>query len=68
MQYDRGSKFQTAFDMIQKMFSQYITIIKMDLSIDNVQGFGTIPLPLSLGGVIPQGVLNVLSLFTSIGR
>jgi hypothetical protein len=68
MQYDRGSKFQTAFDMIQKMFSQYIMLIKMDLSIDNVQGFGTIPLPLSLGGVIPQGVLNILNLFTSIGR
>ena len=68
MQYDRGGKLQAAFEMVNKMYSQYISLIKMDLSIDNVQGFGTIPLPLSLGGVIPQGVLNVLSLFTSIGR
>lgn len=65
---DRGSKFQQAIELIQKTYGQYLEIIKMDLSVDNVEAFGTIPLPLSLGGVIPQGVANILNIFNSIAR
>ncbi len=68
MSIDRGSKFNTALEIINKSITSYLPLLKMDLASDFVAGAGTIPLPLSLGGVIPQGVMNVLDIFTAVGR
>lgn len=68
MNITRGEKFSQAISIINENVGKFLPLIKMDLSSNLIVGVGTIPLPLSLGGIIPQGVMNVLDIFTAVGR
>ena len=68
MQIDRGAKFNQALDIITKVYTQYVPLIKMDFASELPVGLGTIQLPLGMGGIVSRGLLNVLDIFTAAGR
>ena len=68
MQVDRGAKISQAIQIISNVYSQYLPIVKLDFSSDFPTGVGTVQLPLSMGGVVSRGMLNVLDIFTATGR
>lgn len=68
MDIDRGAKMAAAMDVISKVYTQYLPIIKLDFAWDSPMGVGTVQLPISMGGVVSRGLLNVLDIFTATGR
>ncbi len=68
MDIDRGSKINEALNIIAKVYTQYLPLVKLDLSYDLPSGLGTVPLPISMGGSISSGALNILDIFTATGR
>lgn len=68
MDIDRGAKINSAIEIISKVFTQYMPIVKLDFSADFPMGLGTIQLPLSMGGIVSRGLLNILDIFTAVGR
>lgn len=68
MDIDRGAKMQAAMDVIAKVYTQYLPLIKLDFASDLPMGLGTVQLPMSMGGVVSRGLLNVLDIFTATGR
>lgn len=68
MDIDRGGKMKDAIEVISKVYTQYLPIIKLDFSWDSPMGVGTVQLPVSMGGVVSRGLLNVLDIFTATGR
>lgn len=68
MDIDRGSKINEALGIIAKVYTQYLPLVKLDLSHDLPSGLGTVPLPISMGGSISSGALNILDIFTATGR
>ena len=68
MQIDRGAKMNQAMEIISKVYTQYLPLVKMDFAWDFPMGVGTVQLPLSMGGVVSRGLLNVLDIFTATGR
>lgn len=68
MAIDRGAKINQAMDIIAKVYTQYLPLVKLDFSWDSPMGIGTISLPLSMGGSVSRGLLNVLDIFTATGR
>lgn len=68
MDIDRGSKITEAINIITKAYTQYLPLIKLDFSADLPMGLGTVQLPLSMGGVVSRGLLNILDIFTAVGR
>jgi len=68
MDIDRGSKIQQALEIIADVFTKQMPIVKLDFADDLPIGVGTIQLPLSMGGIVSRGLLNVLDIFTATGR
>ena len=68
MQVDRGAKINQALQIIGNIYTQYLPLVKLDFSDQFPTGVGTIQLPLSMGGVVSRGLLNVLDIFTATGR
>ncbi len=68
MTVDRGQKINAALQVIAQVYTQYMPLVKMDFSSEFPTGLGTIQLPLSMGGVVSRGLLNVLDIFTATGR
>jgi hypothetical protein len=68
MAVDRGAKINQALQIIGQVYSQYLPMVKLDFASDFPTGVGTIQLPLSMGGVVSRGLLNVLDIFTASGR
>ena len=68
MDIDRGYKINQAMEIIANTYTQYLPLVKLDFASESPMGLGTIQLPLSMGGVISRGLLNVLDIFTSTGR
>jgi hypothetical protein len=68
MQVDRGAKMNAAIQVIANVYTQYLPLVKLDFGSDMPLGFGTIQLPMSMGGVMNRGMLNVLDIFTAGGR
>lgn len=68
MDIDRGSKITEAINIITKVYTQYLPLIKLDFSADFPMALGTVQLPLSMGGVVSRGLLNILDIFTAVGR
>lgn len=68
MQVDRGAKINQALQIIGNIYTQYLPLVKLDFASDLPTGVGTIQLPLSMGGVMNRGLLNVLDIFTAVGR
>jgi len=64
---DRGSKVKTAIDMINAFVDKYILPYKWNYT-PMGSGFGTIPIPLSLGGKMTSQLLNILDIFNVTGR
>lgn len=67
MSITRGDKVNQAIAIITQTYSQYLPLVKLDFAGDYPVGFGTIPLPLSMGGAISRGALNILNLFNMGG-
>lgn len=65
---NRGEKVINAIEQLQKVFSQYLPLVKLDFGDEGVTGIGTVQLPLSMGGSVTRGLLNTLDIFTAIGR
>lgn len=68
MDIDRGSKITEAINVITKVYTQYLPLIKLDFSADFPMALGTVQLPLSMGGIVSRGLLNILDIFTAVGR
>jgi hypothetical protein len=68
MDIDRGSKINDAIGIITKVYTQYLPLVKLDFSSDSITGLGTVQLPLSMGGIVNRGLLNILDIFTAVGR
>lgn len=68
MTVDRGAKINQALQVIGQVYTQYLPLVKLDFSSEFPTGLGTIQLPLSMGGVVSRGLLNVLDIFTATGR
>lgn len=68
MDIDRGAKMKDAMEIIAKVYTQYLPLIKMDFAWDSPMGVGTVQLPISMGGNVSRGLLNVLDIFTATGR
>jgi len=68
MDIDRGAKITQAIEIITKVYTQYIPLIKLDFSADFPMALGTVQLPLSMGGIVSRGLLNILDIFTAVGR
>jgi hypothetical protein len=64
---DRGSKIKTAIDMINAFVDKYILPYKWNYT-PMGSGFGSIPIPLSLGGKMTAQLLNILDIFNVTGR
>jgi hypothetical protein len=64
---DRGSKVKTAIDMINAFVDKYILPYKWNYA-PMGSGFGSIPIPLSLGGKMTAQLLNILDIFNVTGR
>jgi hypothetical protein len=68
MDIDRGDKIKEAINIITKVYTQYLPLVKLDFSEQFPVGLGTVQLPLSMGGIVNRGLLNVLDIFTAVGR
>ena len=68
MQVDRGAKMNAAIQVIANVYTQYLPLVKLDFGSEMPMGFGTVQLPLSMGGVMNRGTLNILDIFTAGGR
>jgi hypothetical protein len=68
MDIDRGAKINEAMNIVTRVFTQLLPLLKLDFSEGSPEGLGTIQLPLSMGGVVSRGLLNVLDIFTAVGR
>ena len=64
---DRGSKIKTAIDMIHSFVEKYIIPYKWNYA-PMGSGFGSIPIPISLGGKMTSQLLNILDIFNVTGR
>lgn len=64
---DRGSKVKTAIDMINGFVKEYIFPYKWNY-VSAGTAFGSIPIPLSLGGKMTAQLLNILDIFNVTGR
>lgn len=68
MDIDRGSKINDAIGIITKVYTQYLPLVKLDFAADSPTALGTVSLPLSMGGMVSRGLLNILDIFTAVGR
>jgi hypothetical protein len=68
MNVDRGAKINQALQIIGNVYSQYLPLVKLDFASDFPTGVGTVQLPLSMGGVVSRGLLNILDIYTATGR
>ena len=68
MDVDRGQKVNQALEIIARTYTQYLPLVKLDFADDFPMGVGTIQLPLSMGGIVSRGILNILDIFTATGR
>jgi hypothetical protein len=68
MDIDRGAKMKDAMAEISKVYTQYLPLVKLDFAWDSPMGIGTVSLPISMGGNVSKGLLNVLDIFTATGR
>lgn len=64
---DRGAKVKQATDQLLAVYNGLVTTAKLEFSYEGA-GMGTLQLPISLGGNLNRGILNVLDVFTSLGR
>lgn len=64
---DRGAKIQQAQATIDASWNAIIRCAKWNMQSQGVST-GTVPLPLSLGGNLNKGILNILDIFNSLGR
>ena len=64
---DRGSKIQLQIDKIMKFYNELLSVAKLDYA-HTGSGLGTLQMPISVGGNLNKGLLNVLDIFTSMGR
>jgi hypothetical protein len=64
---DRGAKVKQAMDNLLGMYTPMVALAKMDFAWGG-NSVGTVQLPLSMGGNISRGIMNVLDIFTSVGR
>ena len=64
---DRGAKVKQAIDQLLAMYNQMLSLSKLEFSWGG-SSVGTVQLPIGLGGNIQRGIMNVLDIFTSVGR
>ena len=64
---DRGAKIKQAMEDINKLYLQTISMDKWAFLKPGL-GIGTIQMPWSFGGQMPRGMMNMLDVFTSLGK
>jgi len=62
---DRGGKLKTAVDEVTGLYDKYLKFAKLDYMPDGV-GLGSIPLPVSLGGVISRNLMSIFDIFKTV--
>ncbi len=63
----RADKMAVTFDKVLGMYNGLLGIAKMDFAPGPI-GLGTVALPVSIGGNLNRGMLNVMDLLNSMGR
>jgi hypothetical protein len=64
---DRGEKIRNAMKDIMDFYNKIFELAKMNFMSQGV-GVGTLQLPISIGGNLNRGLLNILDIFQSLGR
>lgn len=64
---DRGAKMAQSIKDISEFYKDTLALVKLNFA-DMGVGVGTIPLPISFGGKISPGILNVLDIFQALGK
>lgn len=64
---DRGAKIKQAIDNVMNMYNQMLFFAKIESAFD-ATGVGTLQLPVSIGGNLSSGLLNILDIFNAVGR
>jgi hypothetical protein len=64
---DRGAKVKEAIAQLLGMYNQMLSLAKLEFAYGG-SSVGTVQLPIGLGGNIQRGIMNVLDIFTSVGR
>jgi hypothetical protein len=64
---DRGAKINQAIETLNKQYLELARPAKWRFTPQGI-GLGTVPLPISLGGNLNRGLLNVLDIFNAFGR
>lgn len=64
---DRGDKMTKLIEQLFKIIDEVLVPTKLNF-LSAGTGLGTIPLPISLGGRLPPGLLQVFDIFHSLGR
>jgi hypothetical protein len=59
---DRGSKINAAIQENMKIVNQLLKLAKLEFAYDG-EGLGTVQLPLSLGGMVSRGIMNLFNVF-----
>jgi hypothetical protein len=64
---DRGTKISKAMEDFSKWYFETVAKAKFSFLKPGI-GLGTVPLPISLGGGLNRGIMNVLDIFNAVGR
>lgn len=64
---DRGPKMKAAIDDLNKMYFEIVRPAKWRYTPQGL-GLGTVPIPVSLGGNLNRGLLNILDVVSVFGR
>jgi len=64
---DRDAKIKSSLDQLKDMYWSHMALAKFNFAHMGV-GLGTVPLPISFGGQMSRSILNVLDIFTAMGR
>lgn len=64
---DRQAKGQMSLEMLDKQYKEHLALVKWNFT-DMGVGLGTVPLAISFGGQASRNMLNMLDVFTAMGR
>jgi hypothetical protein len=64
---DRDAKMKSALDQLKDMYWSHLALAKFNFAHMGL-GLGTVPLPISFGGQLSRNMLNMLDIFSAMGR
>jgi hypothetical protein len=64
---ERGPKFVQSIQDLDKMYKDYLGLAKWNFTAAPI-GLGSTPMPISFGGQISRGAMNMLDIMTALGK